>query len=308
MAQYYTLGASLPTLKIDDHKGNEYDAVTFVKELLQQASKSDTKQINLILLPADNAVLLAALKEDPIPVIDGPMAVGVEKIQALVKLLKEKELDAVDPFDSQEVVRRKDYPAYMIRFAREFLTDKATERPPEFFYVDILQAMYYEHVQREGNTFLRTWTALDRNITLVLAAITVKRFDLDARKLIIGESELVKQLRTGNWGDVSYLEEGEVVKAITQISEEKNLSLRERKIDDFKWDFLDSLTFADTFSINAMMAYYLKLTIIDRWSKLDKTQGEKTFRAIVEELNKEGKDDLEAFKEIAKSKKSRFRQ
>lgn len=307
MAQYYTLGASLPTLKLDDHKGTEYTASSFINEVLDQAPKSDVKQVNLLLLPADNAALLAILRDNPLPALQTPLAVGVEKLRALVKLLRGSELDAINPFEGQEYVQKKDYPQYMIDFIREYLRDEASERPPEFFYEDILQALYFEHVQKEGNEFVRTWTALERNVSLVLAAITVKRFDLDAKKLIIGESELVKLLRSGNWGDVSYLEESDVVNAITQISEEQNLSTKERKIDDFKWTFLDNLTFSDTFSINAMMAYFLKLTIIGRWSKLDKAQGEQTFREIVQELNKEGREDLEAFKEMTKDKKSRFR-
>ena len=307
MAEYYTLGASLPTLRPDDLKTLGFTSSEFIEELRSQASSGDLKLIDLMLLPEDNRALLALLREDPVPEPRHPYAVGVEKLRALVKLLRSRETDAPDPFEGQEELCRKDFPLYLIDFAREYLSDEASQRPPEYFYEDILSNAYYDHVERKGNSFVRTWKALEKNVILVLAAITVKRFDLDARKLIIGESELVKLLRSGNWSDVSYLEEGEVITEISRISEEENLSTRERKIDDFKFRFLDNLTFADTFSISAMLAYFEKMIILERWVSLDKELGENRFKEIIGTLNGEAREGLEEFRKNNKKSGSSFR-
>lgn len=307
MAEYYTLGASLPTLRLDDLKTIGFTSSEFVDELRSQAPSADQKQLDLMLLPEDNRALLALLQGNPIPEARHPYAIGPTKLKALVDLLRSKEPDAVDPFEVQEEVKKGDYPPYIIDFAREYLTDEVSQRPPEYFYEDILANAYYDYVEREGNKFVRTWKALERNIILVLAAITVKRFDLDARKLIIGESELVRLLRSGNWSDVSFLEEGDVVTEITRISEEENLSTREHKIDDFKFRFLDNLTFADAFSINAMLAYLERLLILERWANLDKELGESRFREIVGTLNREAREGLDDFRRMNKKANSSFR-
>lgn len=307
MAEYYTLGASLPTLRLDDLKTLGFTSSEFIDELRSQATSSDQKQIDLMLLPEDNRALMAILKGDPIPEARHPYAIGPERLKALVDLLRSREVDAIDPFEIQEDVKEKDYPAYMVSFVREYLLDEASQRPPEYFYEDILANVYYDYVSENGNKFIRTWKALERNIILVLAAITVKRFDLDARKLIIGESELVKMLRAGNWSDVSYLDEGDVITEVTRISEEDNLSLREHKIDDFKFRFLDNLTFADTFSISTMLAYFERLLILERWAHLDKEVGEARFKEIVRSLNSEACEGLDEFRRMNKKANSGFR-
>ena len=307
MAEYYTLGASLPTLRLDDLKTLGFTSTEFIEELRSQAPSGDQKQIDLMLLPEDNRALLALLQELPVPEPRHPYAVGVPKLQALVDLLRSREVDALDPFEIQEEVKEKDYPSYMIDFAREYLRDEVSQRPPEYFYEDILANAYYDYAEEKGNKFVRTWKALEKNIILVLAAITVKRFDLDARKLIIGESELVKLLRSGNWSDVSHLDEGDVITEVSRISEEENLSLREHKIDDFKFRFLDNLTFADTFSISTMLAYFERLVILERWAHLDKEIGESRFKEIVGQLNSEAREGLEEFRANNKKSNSSFR-
>lgn len=307
MANYYTLGASLPTLRLDDVKSLGFTSDEFITELRSQAPKSDQKQIDLMLLPEDNRALLAILRGDPIPEPRHPYAIGPTKLKALVALLRDREVDARDPFEIQEEVRKRDYPDYMLDFAREYLTDEVSQRPPEYFYEDILANAYYDYVLKHGNTFVRTWKELERDIILVLAAITVKRFDLDARKLIIGESELVQMLRSGNWSDISTLDEGDIITEITHISEEENLSLREHKIDEFKFHFLDNLTFADTFSISAMLAYFERMIILERWASLDRDRGEQSFKEIVRNLNHEAREGLEEFRRMNKKTNTNFR-
>lgn len=302
MAEYYTLGASLPTLKSDDYKSLGYSSASFVRELKDQASSADRKLIDLLLLRGDNKVLLSALEQRPNPIPDTPLAIGEERIRALVTTLREVDREAKEVVIGEERISLKEYPEYMVDFVREYLHDRETDRPAEYFYEDILANEYYRYAQKRGNKFVRTWLALERNISLVLAAITAKRFNLDARKIIMGESELVELLRSGQWREISFLEESEVVDRVMKISEEEHLAVREHKIDDFKWSFLDNLTFADTFSIDTMLAYILRLQILERWSVLDKEKGEAVFRDIVDHLNKEGKEGLRRYKEMSHKK------
>ena len=91
-----------------------------------------------------------------------------------------------------------------------------------------------------------------------------------------------------------------MVQKVLQISEEEDLSVREHRIDQLKWEYLDSLTFADTFSIDTMLAYLLKLQMLSRWSSLDAEIGKSRFREIIDQLNHESRSDLEKFRAEAK--------
>lgn len=99
------------------------------------------------------------------------------------------------------------------------------------------------------------------------------------------------------------MNEAELVNKVRKISEEEHLAIRERRLDAMKWDLLDDVTFADIFSINAMMVYLLKLQILERWASLDKVHGEQKFRSIVHGLNNEGSDELEKFRDSVKIRK-----
>jgi hypothetical protein len=64
---------------------------------------------------------------------------------------------------------------------------------------------------------------------------------------------------------------------------------KERRIDAFKWRWLDDMTFFDVFSIDAVFAYMCKLEMLQRWDKLDVETGRETFRQIIENLRGEAR-------------------
>ena len=50
------------------------------------------------------------------------------------------------------------------------------------------------------------------------------------------------------------------------------------------------------FDIDNVLCYYLRLSILERWSELDEATGERTFREIVLSLKGESAKVLEDFK------------
>lgn len=299
MAEYYALGAGQPSLKLEVGKKPPFAPAEYVEILSEQATKRDKALLDLLRYEEDNRALIALIYDRPIPEPELPYVLGIEKLKQLLKaaengMITSRMIGEEQQFDPSE------YPSYMIDFMYEYRHDQEIQRPAEHFYEDILSNYYYRYVMDKGDTFVRTWVRFERAIRLVLAAITIKRHDLDARKLIVGDSDLVELLRSGNWHDITFLEEGEVVSQVLRIAEEKDLSTREHMIDKLKWEYLDNLTFADTFSIDTMLAYLLKLRMLDRWSSLDPQVGKARFREIVDKLNHESKSDLEKFRAEAK--------
>ena len=299
MAEYYALGAGLPTLRPEIGKNPPLTLREFVETLRGQLTHRDGQLLDLLLLREDNRALVALLYDRPIPEPQAPYVVGPDKLRRLVDAA-ERGMITSEMVGEELQFDPKTYPSYLVDFIYEYRHDQEIDRPAEHFYEDILDNYYFRYVMKRGDKFVRTWVSFDRSIRLVLAAITIKRHDLDARRLIVGDSELVRLLRSGNWHDISFLEEGEVVQKVLQISEEEDLSAREHRIDQLKWEYLDSLTFADTFSIDTMLAYLLKLQMLSRWSSLDAEIGKSRFREIIDQLNHESRSDLEKFRAEAK--------
>lgn len=290
MAHYYTLGASLPDLMIDDAK-IDYTTRGFVEELKGQASKSDQKQIDLLLLRGDNKALIAILTDRPIPVQYMPTALGEAHLRTLVDAVRSESLE--DKQDHLSIPEGS--PRYMIDFVRGFVSG-AYSGAEVLFVEDKLAELYFDHVLRAASSpFLRDWFEMNLNLNNILASLTAKKYGLDPSKYLIGSNEITEILKSGLWGDIAYLKEGEMISEIVRIGEETEPMQRERRLDAFKWRILEEVTFADTFSIHAMLAYLLKLQILERWVALDKEQGMARFREIIMGLKKEGREELANF-------------
>ena len=63
-----------------------------------------------------------------------------------------------------------------------------------------------------------------------------------------------------------------------------DLIKREKQIDDFIWEKVDNLTLMELFTMDRILAFIVKLRIIDRWSKLDPQKGRDLFRRLVDEI------------------------
>ena len=58
----------------------------------------------------------------------------------------------------------------------------------------------------------------------------------------------------------------------------------EKNIDLLRWDYLNELTVFTYFQIETILAFYIKLGIVERWQGLDPAVGEQHYTKLVEEL------------------------
>ncbi len=73
---------------------------------------------------------------------------------------------------------------------------------------------------------------------------------------------------------------------------------RERALDKTRWTALDELAGTDPFSINAVLAYAVKLTLAERWATMDQDQGQTKIEAAI--FNKQDNQTDKNSKEINK--------
>ena len=74
---------------------------------------------------------------------------------------------------------------------------------------------------------------------------------------------------------------------VIRIHEMSDPVEKERKLDLLKWEWLEDRTFFCYFSVERLFAFLIKLDIIERWTHIDKEQGGKVFRSLVEQLKNE---------------------
>lgn len=80
-------------------------------------------------------------------------------------------------------------------------------------------------------------------------------------------------------------EEGfEELDEVNAVLNGKDLLARERGLDDISWRKVDELVLYDLFNLDVILAFIVKLKIIDRWDKLDPATGRELFRKLVGEI------------------------
>ncbi len=80
-------------------------------------------------------------------------------------------------------------------------------------------------------------------------------------------------------GEVPYIEE------MINILSGNNILKKERDADMLRLSIMEEMNTFNYFSIDVVLAYYLKIAMIDRWLALDKSEGKEIFETIVKSLS-----------------------
>jgi hypothetical protein len=292
MSKYYYLIAGLPNISFDDSK-LPYTVSGFKEELGNYLSEADTRWLNLFTLKFDNENLLEQIQHpgyDP----DTRGRFTYKELHELLDGLRNEKEEEI-PFRN----RNKRFPPYFETFARAFLAaagDEGKPNTPPVPWEDYLSALYYACAMQSKNEFTSGWFELNLNIKNILIALTCRKYKLDKTAYIVGDNETARKLRTSNARDFDLGDSLGYLPALLRIAEEGDLLLRERKIDQLRWEWLEEVTLYKTFDVENVLVYLLKLEILERWTTLDKETGEQSFRRLVGAMKKSSGSALEEFK------------
>jgi hypothetical protein len=288
MSKYYYLIAGLPNISIEEDKP-PFSVSGFKEELNNYLTVTDKKLHDLFFLKFDNKNLLNQLRHpdyDP----DSRGNITQNEFSELFNDLKNTE------DENSSGTKNTRIPAYMAEFVRLYLETEAREEQSAIPWEDRLAALYHACAMECSNRFVAAWFALNLNINNVLTAITCRKYGLDRSVYIVGDNETANHLRTSNARDFELGDSLEYLPDVLRIAEETDVLLREKKVDQLKWEWLDDNTFSRVFDIESVLAYLLKLELLERWATLDKVAGEKTFRELVGAMKKGSDNALEEFK------------
>jgi hypothetical protein len=300
MSKYYCLVAGLPNISLDDSKV-PFTISEFRAELEGILTSSDKKLIDLFFLKFDNKNLIEQLLHpdyDP----DERGSITYDEFMALFKALKK----------GKKPPKNEKIPSYFAEFFKLYIKEEGTDEedgidredeeddenaiPHPISWEDRLSGLYYAYAMKCKNDFFAQWYELNLNINNILTAITAKKYGLNKTDYIVGDNAIAQLLRTSNAKDFDIGDSLEYLPDLQRIAEEADLYVREKKIDQLKWEWLENNTFFTPFDIESVFAYLLKVEMIERWMLLDKAKGEKTFRELIGAMKKGSDNALEEFK------------
>ena len=288
MSKYYCLIAGLPDVSLDDTKLT-YSVSEFKEELDSALSKRDSKLVRWIFLKYDNANLLSYLRNASVGEFDSRGVFSEEDIKYICDLVK----------DEQKVPKAMSVPAYFVEFIKEYYArlEDSEAKEHHILWEDRLSSLYYNEAIACKNSFLSSWFELNLNIGNVMTAQNCREYGLDKEAYIVGDNRVAKKLRRPNARDFGIDDSFEYIAELMQIAEDKDFFMRERRLDALRWNWLEETILYKTFDIVSVVAYLLRLGMIERWVGLNKVSGEKTFRSLVVNMKRGSSEALDKFKE-----------
>ena len=265
--------AGAPDIALDDARG-ALSVADFKEQLAIQLTEADKKLISYLYLQYDCQNLVKLLKN--------PEA----EITPLGNYSREQYMDLINA-SSEEKPRVVGFPPFMLKFLQDFAANKEKKG---YFPEDAILLEYYRYAMECPDRMMREWFGMNLNVTNILTALIAKKYGWNVADYIQGDNEVCELIRSNsNTRDFELGYELDYVGDLMKIVECDDPVEKEKRIDAFKWLWLEDQTFMDVFSIDAVFAYVCKLEMLERWAKLDVETGRETFRQIIENLRGEAR-------------------
>ena len=268
--EYYYLVAGLREWTLDsDTKG--FDVREIIDEIVDELTTSDREAVRMLYAYYDCENIIARrAKRERHNQLGNPSA------EEVAEVLEERNYSLLTPEVAKCVklyVEANDE-----EHDEETTLDASFERA-------IFEA-YYRDLAASKCSFLKEWGAFDRNLRNIAAAIAARESGRVVADVVVGDGEIVEQLKRSSAADFGLRGELPYVDSvISAVSDEKNIVEKERKIDAIRWAEAESITVFDFFNINFILSYLVKVNIVARWTLLSPEVGRDMLNRLIKELD-----------------------
>lgn len=269
---YYCLIAGLPDIQPEDNKAVA-SILELKKELMEQLSHDDAELLKLLFARFDNENWLKFLKNKDAE-LNSSGNLTSDDFGQLLTLMQEVE----NPKDRRLL-------PYINAFYSSYIDENFLSAG--ISAEDYLSGLYYEYAMGSKNEFLKKWFEFNLNINNILTAVACRKHSFDVKLLVLGNNEVAQTIRSSNARDFGLAGMFEQLDTVLRIADESDLLEREKKIDALKWSWLEENTFFNYFSIEKVLAFVLKVEMIERWKLLTVNNGTQIFHGLLDDL-KEG--------------------
>jgi hypothetical protein len=270
-SNYYYLVSGLPDVLLDEGK-QPHSCEEFAAEASEQLNRNDLALFNLFRLPFDNVNLLNLLEKKD-AVFDKRGSLEEEVLSAALKI-------------------PDDLPVYMQLFIDAYRENRSPA--PGLVPRDQLAWFFYEEMTCRHDPFIRKWYRFDLQLRNIIAGINCRREfahleelaterERAASVVVVGRDDVAEAVLRSNAPDFGLSQQLPWVERLVTLSRGQ-LHEFEKGIDTLRWDILDEMTLFSYFSAETVFAYFIKLTIVERWLALDPQTGKEQLDRLLDEL------------------------
>ncbi len=274
MANYYCLVAGLPDVAFDGSK-QAYTVDRFKEDIYPELSASDAVCADMFFLERDNANILNILRNGEDAVIGQYGCYSRKELEEIISSAKEGDAPI------------KGVHSYIYRFLEYYI---ANEGNTNLIWEDVLSSYYYDYATNCSNSFVAAWFTFNRNVNNILAALAARKYKMSIADAVIGDGEIADALRTSGARDFGLTGALDYFESVQRLSENSRLQERERQLDDMRWKWLEDNSVFNYFTVERLFVFLLKLSIVERWAKLDSDKGMQRYNEMIAEL-KSGMDN-----------------
>ena len=279
--QYYYFISGLPEIAFDNTK-LPFTVEEFKEMLGDVLDPKDKKLLDRYFLPYDNHNLLQLLSgntsgnnPETRPETRPGGTLSREEIEAAIRQVQEGDTpdrEAVPPYFEEAIAA----------WLNETLPGQIATLE------DLISSLYMDYGREVKNSLIAGWFEMNLNLGNLLSAIYARKYEMGVEQVVVGHNEIARAIReNASTRDFGISDELDYFDAIQRVTEEEDIHERERKIDKFRWDWLEENTLFDYFNIEYIFAYLCKLQILERWVTLNAEEGERVFRELIAGLKNE---------------------
>ena len=265
---YYDLVAGLADISPDASR-IPLSAGQFIAQTAELVHPDDAGLLRLLQLPRDNRNLITLLDRLDRPFENG----GAYDREAL----------------TAEIANPETLPDYMRSFIDAHHAGDVML--PDLNNDDRLSWLFFENMAGHGNDFIASWFTFELQLRNILAALAVRRNipHLQQREpeylrclesVLVCRTDVEERLFASAAPDFGLAEQLPWIERVLQLPVD-DFTQRERRIDLLRWDMLDELTTFTYFQIETLLAFCLRLMIVERWTGLDPQTGRKRLEQLL---------------------------
>jgi len=268
--RYYYLVAGFTDLVFDSGRGYP-GLIEFREELKNNLHPSDYHLVSLLFLPYDNDNLIAFLEKRA----DRWNPLG----NYTMSDFEEEQKTMQSAFMKGGVI-----PGYMTTLmAQSAGEEQSVDRVATW---KTLTEGYLDLTLGSGSRFLNKWICFDRDLRNILAFLNARELNLNAARYITGNDKFAQDLISifNSGKDFVIPQDPEYASAIFRIATDSRFLEKERKLDLERWNFIDSSTVFEYFTIDQILGYLIRYSIVLRWQKLEPETGKMMLQKLIDQM------------------------
>ena len=145
---------------------------------------------------------------------------------------------------------------------------------------------YLDWAQETPNDFLRQWVHFSANLKNLLVYLNCNKFDLDTDEAVLGNQTEAEYLRETAFESADFSWWDVPAEEVQALFNHPNIAMRENLLDELLWKQLDELEGGYSFGVERLLAYAIRLRIINR-NLGSEEEGRERLQELMHEITKD---------------------